>query len=61
MVLIWAMIPKMYELTFRILESEDEHFYDKTISSYHWSFNGLGLSDEVLRKVYNENAKKILD
>jgi predicted TIM-barrel fold metal-dependent hydrolase len=53
--------PEMYELTFRILESEDEHFYDKTISSYHWSFNGLGLSDEVLRKVYNENAKKILD
>ena len=51
----------MYELTFRILESEDEHFYDKNISSYHWSFNGLGLSDEVLKKVYSENAKKILD
>ena len=53
--------PEMYELTFRILETEDEHFYDKNISSYHWSFNGLGLSDEVLKKVYNENAKKILD
>mgnify|MGYP003636756365 CR=1 FL=1 len=53
--------PEMYELTFRILESEDEHFYDKNISSYHWSFNGLGLSDEVLKKLYSENAKKILD
>ena len=53
--------PEMYELTFRILESEDEHFYDRNISSYHWSFNGLGLSDEVLKKVYSENAKKILD
>jgi hypothetical protein len=53
--------PKIYELTFRILESEDEHFYDKNISSYHWSFSGLEPSDEVLKKVYHENAKKILD
>lgn len=53
--------PEMYELTFRVLETEDEHFYEKGMSTYHWSFNGLGLSDETLKKIYYENAKKILD
>ena len=27
---------------------------------YHWSLNGFGLSDEILRKVYHANAGKIL-
>ncbi|MEX2512299.1 MAG: hypothetical protein WD398_05290 [Cyclobacteriaceae bacterium] len=51
---------KMYQTTFRILETEDEHFYDRNISSYHWAMHGFGLSKEVLEKVYPSNARKIL-
>ena len=50
----------MYEITFRILESADEHFYDKGRFSYHWPLNGLNLNDSTLKKLYGENAKKIL-
>ena len=49
----------MYRTTFKILESEDEHFYNKELFSYHWPLYGLGLGDEVLKKLYSENAKKI--
>jgi predicted TIM-barrel fold metal-dependent hydrolase len=50
----------MYRITFRILESLDEHFYEVDQFSYHWSLNGFGLSDEILRRVYQENAAKLL-
>ncbi len=50
--------PQMYEITFRILESSDEHFYYYTF--YHWPSHGFGLKDNILKKVYQENAKKIL-
>ncbi len=50
----------MYRVTFRILETFDEHFYETDMFSYHWSLNGFGLTDEVLGKVYNANAEKIL-
>ncbi len=50
----------MYKTTFRILETEDEHFYQKDLFSYHWPLYGLGLSDEVLKKIYHGNAEKIL-
>jgi hypothetical protein len=32
----------MYRLTFRMLETLDEHFYSDQFS-YHWSYSGLGL------------------
>lgn len=48
----------MYEITFRILETLDEHFYYYRF--YHWPSHGFGLKDNVLKKVYQENAKKIL-
>lgn len=51
----------MYEITFRMLESENEHFYENELFGYHWPLYGLGLSDTILKKVYHENAKKILD
>jgi predicted TIM-barrel fold metal-dependent hydrolase len=50
----------MYRVTFRILETLDEHFYETDMFSYHWSLNGFGLPDAVLRKVYHANAAKIL-
>jgi uncharacterized protein len=50
----------MYRVTFRILESLDEHFYEIEQFSYHWSLNGFGLSDEILRQVYRGNAAKLL-
>jgi len=53
--------PNMYETTFRILETEDEHFYKKEYFSYHWPLHGLGLSDTILKKLYYENAIKIME
>jgi len=55
-----GMSPDMYRSTFRILETEDEHFYDRGNYNYHWPLYGLGLSDDLLKKLYNENAGKIL-
>lgn len=48
----------MYRNTFRILESSDEHFY--TDYAYHWPLYGLALSDIVLKKIYRDNALKIM-
>lgn len=50
----------MYRVTFRILESLDEHFYEFDQFGYHWALNGFGLTDEVLKQVYNANATKLL-
>ena len=50
----------MYQITFRILETDDEHFYEHEQFGYHWSLNGFGLADEILRKVYHHNAEKLL-
>ena len=51
---------EMYRTTFRILESADEHFYEHERFSYHWPLYGLSLSDATLKKIYNENGRKIL-
>lgn len=51
---------EMYQTTFRILESADEHFYVNRMFSYHWPLYGLSLNDKALKKIYNENAVKIL-
>ena len=50
----------MYRVTFRILESLDEHFYEIDQFSYHWSLNGLGLSDVILQQLYHDNAARLL-
>jgi len=50
----------MYLITFRILESADEHFYERDQFNYHWPLYGLDLSDQALKKLYGDNAKKIL-
>jgi len=53
--------PDMYEITFRILESQDEHFYDHGRFSYHWPLYGLGISDQALEKIYRLNALELLN
>jgi uncharacterized protein len=50
----------MYRITFRILESNDEHFYEIDQFGYHWALNGFGLSKEILKKLYHDNAVRIL-
>lgn len=53
-------VSEMYQVTFRILESADEHFYEQDMFGYHWPLYGLALSDGTLKKIYNENGKKLM-
>ncbi len=53
--------PSMYRVTFRILETADEHFYEPELSSYHWSMNGFALPDRVLKSVYRDTAITVLE
>jgi len=48
--------PEVYRATFRLLETADEHFYSPYFAKYHWPLNSFALPDEVLRKIYRENA-----
>jgi predicted TIM-barrel fold metal-dependent hydrolase len=51
-----------YRAHFRFLETDDEYF-DPPFAYMHlnrWKIYGLKLPDEVLEKVYNKNAYKIL-
>lgn len=52
---------EMYRSTFRILESADEHFYDKRFYNYHWPLHGFSLEAEILEKVYRLNALEVLN
>ena len=55
-----AWNPEEFPTYFRVLETEDEYFpYYKKYHAF-WSMYGLGLSDEVLKKVYYKNALKLL-
>ena len=52
---------RMFSTTFRILESNDEHFYERDLNfnfDYHWPLNGFGLPDAILKKVYGDNARR---
>ncbi len=50
----------MYRITFRILESNDEHFYETDELQYHWTLYGLDLDKRALKKIYRTNILKIL-
>jgi uncharacterized protein len=55
-----SWVPDEYATYFRVLESEDEYFpYHKKYHAF-WRMYGLGLSDEILKKVYYKNALKII-
>jgi predicted TIM-barrel fold metal-dependent hydrolase len=52
----------MYRLYFRFLETRDEYFEYPSHASRQgrWNIYGLFLPDEVLRRVYRENALRLL-
>jgi predicted TIM-barrel fold metal-dependent hydrolase len=50
----------MYRNTFHIWETLDEHFYAWDVSNTPWPLSGLGLSDATLKKLYYDNALRIL-
>ncbi len=51
---------EMYRMTFRVLETQDEHFYMTKLLGYKWPMYGFGLNDSALKKIYHGNADKIL-
>jgi predicted TIM-barrel fold metal-dependent hydrolase len=53
----------LYEIYYRFLETEDEYFDyapARVPPQGRWRIYGLGLPDEVLRKVYRDNATRLL-
>jgi predicted TIM-barrel fold metal-dependent hydrolase len=55
-----AYNPNEYHTYFRVFETEDEYFpYYKRYHAF-WRMYGLGLPDEVLKKLYFRNALKII-
>ena len=53
----------LYHIYYRFLETEDEYF-DYAPAPVppqgRWRIYGLGLSQQILRKVYNQNAERVL-
>ena len=55
-----SWVPEEYATYFRVLETEDEYFpYHKKYHAF-WPMYGMGLSDEILKKVYYKNALRII-
>lgn len=53
----------LYEIYYRFLETEDEYFDyapAATPPQGRWSIYGLGLPETILRKVYHDNAARLL-
>ena len=54
---------ELYEIYFRFLETEDEYFDyapAPTPPQGRWRIYGLGLPDPILRKVYQDNAVRLM-
>ncbi len=55
-----SWVPSEYGTYFRVLESGDEYFpYHKKYHAF-WRMYGLELPDDVLKKVYFENALRVI-
>ncbi|MBT8335572.1 MAG: amidohydrolase [Gemmatimonadetes bacterium] len=52
--------PEEYPYFWRVFETEDEYF--DYYRDYHafWKLYGMGLPDDVLRKLYHENALRVI-
>lgn len=54
---------KLYQIYYRFLETEDEYFDyapARIPPQGRWRIYGINLSDTILRKVYHDNAAKLL-
>lgn len=55
-----SWVPEEYETYFRVLETEDEYFpYHKRYHAF-WRMYGIGLPDNILKKIYYKNALALL-
>jgi predicted TIM-barrel fold metal-dependent hydrolase len=55
--------PDLYAIHYRFLETLDESFdygTEPVPGQGRWQIHGIGLPDDVLRKVYRDNARRIL-
>ena len=54
---------QLYEIYYRFLETEDEYFDyapARVPPQGRWKIYGLGLPEQILRKVYHQNAERLL-
>ena len=55
-----SWVPEEYTTYFRVLETDDEYFpYHKKYHAF-WRMYGMGLPDDILKKVYYKNALRII-
>ncbi len=55
-----SWVPEEYATYFRVLETEDEYFpYHKKYHAF-WRMYGMGLPDNILKKIYYKNALRIV-
>jgi len=55
-----SWVPEEYATYFRVLETEDEYFpYHKKYHAF-WAMYGMGLPDDILKKIYYKNALRII-
>lgn len=55
--------PDVYAVHFRFLETLDESFdygTEPVPGQGRWQIHGIGLPDDVLRKIYRDNARRVL-
>ena len=62
---VFPIDPEVYRVYFRLFETEDEHFRytagpGPSTEQGRWNVYGLGLSPELLEKLYNLNATRLL-
>jgi predicted TIM-barrel fold metal-dependent hydrolase len=51
----------IHAVSFRILETADEHFYEIDRFGYHWPLHGLNLSDDTLANLYYRNRLRLME